>query len=477
MSRLTKHVGRVATCPEAAQACSRGRQPTDASLLQHASKPQRGEGRRVDLRCLRPFRPSLPRMDRHPEVGTSGYMPALLRSCTLAVVLATILIHVPLAQSFAQDTPEKQPQPTATKPSESNPSATLAADAHNWPLFRATPLSTGVAVSSLPEELELLWQFEVKDGAFEGTPAIVGGVAYIGDLDGTVYALGLADGKKHWEFKTDSGFAASPAVYQNRVYIGDIDGRFYCLEADTGKAVWGYETGAEINSSANFYKGNVLVGSQDANLYCLDAATGKEVWKFAIDDQIRCTPTIVGDRVFLAGCDSKLHIVDLTIGKAIDQVPIDSPTGVTPAVLGDVVYFGTEGGTFYAIDWKAAKVKWTVESEQGTQSIRSSAAVTPEAIYYGGHDRRIRALKPDTGAEIWTFLAKRRVSGSPVVVGNRVIIGADDGRLYAFDRATGNVVWEYETRGGFTGSAAVADEKMVIANDKGVVFCFGKKTE
>ena len=223
----------------------------------------------------------------------------------------------------------------------------IAADAKNWPLFRADSHSSGVAVSKLPEKLSVLWKFRVEDGGFETTPAVVDGVVYVGDFDGKLYAIDAATGDKKWDFAGELGFVASPSVYKGHVYIGDLDGKFYCVNAKSGKKVWEFATEAEIDSSANFYKDNVLIGSQDATLYCMNAADGKPVWKFTIDDQIRCTPTVVDNRCFLAGCDGKLHIVDLDKGEAVDDVPIESPTGTTPAVRGQRVYFGTHAGDFF----------------------------------------------------------------------------------------------------------------------------------
>ncbi|HRX81409.1 MAG TPA: PQQ-binding-like beta-propeller repeat protein, partial [Pirellulaceae bacterium] len=285
-----------------------------------------------------------------------------------------------------------------------------------WPLFRGNSHATGVASAQLPTSLSLLWKFEVKDGAFEGTAAIAGDVAFIGDLDGTVYALDLKSGAKKWEYKTEAGFIASPAIRDGFVFIGDYDGRFYCLDAAEGKLQWGFDTGAEIDSCANFYQGNVLVGSQDATLYCLDAKSGKLVWKHTIDDQIRCSPTIVEDRVFLAGCDGKLHILDLKEGKDIAQVEIGGPTGVTPAVVGDFVYFGTEGGEFLCINWKEASVAWTFAGKTST-SYRSSAAASNEQVIVGSRAKRVHSLNPKTGEELWTFAAKQRIDSSPVIVG------------------------------------------------------------
>ena len=68
----------------------------------------------------------------------------------------------------------------------------------NWPLFRGDTQCTGVTVAKLPDRLDLMWTFRVDGGAFEGTPAIADGVVYLGDLDGKLFALNLADGTQRW---------------------------------------------------------------------------------------------------------------------------------------------------------------------------------------------------------------------------------------------------------------------------------------
>lgn len=354
-------------------------------------------------------------------------------------------------------------------------SPVLAAESSNWPLFRGDAQATGVATSDLPAKLELLWKYEIPKGAFEGTPAIVDGVVYLGDLDGRLVAIDLKTGAKKWEQKLETGFNTSPATRDGLLYLGDLDGKFHCFDAKDGSEKWSHETMAEINSSANFYKDQVLVGSQDATLYSLDAKSGKLTWKYTIADQIRCSPTVVENRCFLAGCDGKLHIVDLDKGTAVADVPIDSPTGSTPAARGEMVYFGTEGGTFLGINWKEAKTVWTWQDEKRSQAFRSSAAVNKDAVIVGGRDKVVRAFEPMSDKEKWRFTARQRIDASPVVVGERVFVAVADGRLYALNVADGKEVWKFEGGGGFAGSPAIADGKLVIANDEGTIFCFGAK--
>lgn len=348
-----------------------------------------------------------------------------------------------------------------------------------WTLFRGNAFATGESKSCLPDRLELLWKYEVKDGAFEATPVIVDGVCYLPDLDGTLHALDLQNGKPKWTKKTGAfAFAASPAYRDGLLYVGDIDGIFYCFDLD-GNAKWKFtpeDGGAEISSSANFYEGNVLYGSQDARLYCLDAETGKLAWPpVEVPDQIRSSPTVVEDRSFVAGCDGHLHIIDLKLGKEVASIPINAPTGTTPAVQGDFVYFGTEGGDFFKINWRNAKIEWQF-SERKHREIRSSAAVNQDMVVFGSKSKIAYAVNPKTGKEVWRFTCKRAVDSSPVIACDRVFVAASDGRLYLLDLLTGKEIWKKETGDSFTGSPAVVDGKLIIASDDGVVYCFGEKT-
>jgi outer membrane protein assembly factor BamB len=387
---------------------------------------------------------------------------------TSLVILAGWVLTATISVQLAADE-----QPAAPRSAIDPPQLELPA---GWPLMRGDAQATGVAPGKLPDRLNIVWRMRVPKSSFAATAIIADGVVFVGDLDGTLYALDLKDGLEKWRYQIEGSFHAAAAVRAAIVFAPDGQGRLHALDAVTGRRRWVYETesGAEINSSPTFYKGNVLFGSQDATLYCLDIETGREVWTHAIDDQIRSTPTIAGNRTFLAGCDSKLHVVDLDTGKGVAAVDIRDQTGSTPAVLGDLVYFGTEGGSFFAIDWKKAEVVWTYRDEVHMLPYRSSAAVTREAIVFGGRDKFVRAVSPATGDPIWEFATRGRVDGSPIIAGQRVYIGSADGRFYVLDRASGALVWQVETGGRFSASPAAADGRIVIGNEDGVLYCLGE---
>ena len=364
-------------------------------------------------------------------------------------------------------------QPSAGPDKSSTPS-------EEWTMFRGDEQSTGVASSVLPNELEILWKFEVPKGAFEGSAAIVRELGdnskrtvYIADLDGKVFALDLETGQKKWEFKSEIGFVTSPAVKKGRIYIGDIDGIFYCIGED-GKEIWRFQTQGEIDSSANFYKDNVLVGSQDACLYALNQETGAIAWKYESQDQIRCSATVAGNRAFVAGCDGYFHVVNLDNGQEVGKTDIRSPTGSTPAASGDRVFFGNEQGDFFAVNWKEIRNEWMFGDGLDLTSIRGCAAVRDGQVIFAARNRTVYSLDQKTGKQNWSLRLQGKVDSSPVIVGELVLVASGDGRLYAITFKDGKIVWEQEFNGGFISSPAVAFGRLVIATDRGVVYCLGK---
>jgi outer membrane protein assembly factor BamB len=348
--------------------------------------------------------------------------------------------------------------------------------ASSWPLSRGDELATGVAHTTLPAKPQVLWKFSTGKNSVEATPAIVDGVVYVGDMQEKLYALKLntadTNGEKLWDFPGELGFPGSPAVRNGKVYAGDGDGIFYCLNASDAKVIWKQPTEAEIVAGANFWKDKVLVGSQDSRLYCFNGDNGEVVWKLQIENQIRSFSTIVDDRCFVMQCDGKLHVVDLNKGEIISSVPIEQAnTTSTPAVLGDHLYFGTEEGSVMCINWKTPAIQWTVE-EKSRSAFRSSPAVAEGIVAIGTRGRRVNALDPKNGDELWSFPTKNKVDASPVIVGDQVLVGAG-GRIYLIDRKSGKETWHYECQGDINAGAAVADGCFVVGTDRGFVYCFG----
>ncbi len=346
----------------------------------------------------------------------------------------------------------------------------------DWPLVRGDALASGVASSRLSTELDVLWKFTLADGSFEATAILADGKVYVGDFDGTFYALDLQTGTPLWKRTfEESGFSEAAAYADGRLVVCDFNGIVRCLQAEDGKVLWSYEATSESYAAPNIHHEKVLLTTDAGEMVALDLKTGKPLWQFRIEAPLRCWPTVVEGRVLLAGCDERLHAIDVDTGKETDGLDIDGPTGSTPAALATDVFFGTEQGTFYSIATKTLKIRWQYQDSKRRQPIRASAAVDRRCVVFSNHGKQVTALKPTDGTPLWTFAVRSRVESSPVIAGDLVFLATKRGRLYAVDVLSGKEKWQYQAGGSFLASPAVHNSKLILGNTDGTLYCFGKK--
>ena len=193
----------------------------------------------------------------------------------------------------------------------------------SWASFRHDLAQTGVATSSLPDKLELLWEVTLGEQVV-ATAAIVGEFVYVPCLSGELVCLKRHTGEKVWTYKSVEkveknsfapGFKSSPTVTADAVYLGDEEGVFHAIDRATGQNRWKYETGGEIYSSAAVLDGKVIFGSYDNSLYGLHEKDGTRAWKFETQGYVHCAPAIADGIAFIAGCDEHLRGIDVKTGE------------------------------------------------------------------------------------------------------------------------------------------------------------------
>jgi outer membrane protein assembly factor BamB len=172
----------------------------------------------------------------------------------------------------------------------------------------AYPCPTGIS-SATVSSLHRIWFFNTDD-VVTATPAVVDGTVYVGDWAGTFYALGLADGKPRWHYRTKvqrqvyagqivSSAAVADVAGRRTVYFGS-GATMYALDAADGSLRWkhdvhpggGADDPSEIESSPVVVDGMVIAGwdvhnsgvGAPAGVVALDAATGKARWTFDTTD-------------------------------------------------------------------------------------------------------------------------------------------------------------------------------------------------
>jgi len=87
----------------------------------------------------------------------------------------------------------------------------------------------------------------------------------------------------------------------------------------------------------------------------------------------------------------------------------------------------------------------------------------------------VYGLDRKSGQQVWSYLTKRKVESSPVVVGSRVFVGSQDKFLYVLDLASGNELQKIDLQAEITASPAVAGNCLVIGTTDGTIYCLGAK--
>ena len=97
----------------------------------------------------------------------------------------------------------------------------------DWASFRGNLRMTGIATMSPPLTTtpRLLWTYETGSSV-ESTAAIVNDTVYVGTMTNALLAIDLKTGRLRWKFVGAGPISASPAVAGGLVYVGDESGRF-----------------------------------------------------------------------------------------------------------------------------------------------------------------------------------------------------------------------------------------------------------
>ncbi len=184
-------------------------------------------------------------------------------------------------------------------------------------------------------------------GPIVSSPAVVGGVVYVGSEDNTLYAFDAATGAKKWTYWTRGGIDSSPAVVDGVVYVGSGDGNVYALDAATGARKWAYQTGNPVEASPAVAKGVVYVGSHDGYMYALDAATGAKKWTYRTRGPMFSPPTVANGVVYVGAGWDNLYALDAATGAKKWAYPTGGMDS-SPTVANGVVYVGALGANVYA---------------------------------------------------------------------------------------------------------------------------------
>jgi len=355
---------------------------------------------------------------------------------------------------------------------------TLAtAGATDWPQFRFDDAHTGfnpneqLLDAGNVTQLQLAWAAQLGQLVDWSSPAVVGGVAYIGSTDGRLWAYPAGGCGRSlctlplWQSVPLGQIIDSPTVAGGVVYIGsqtsnvNNDGRLNAFAAaGCGSPVcaplWQGIAGPQsiLQSSPAVANGVVYVGAFDGKLYAFaaqgcGAATCAPLWSGQTGGTIESTPVVAGGTVFIGSDDGNLYAFAAGGCGAAACPPLwtgrlGSPVfQSSPAVANGVVYIGAQHAlsAFSAAGCGAATCSplWQAVDRQqffnGSPALANGRVYIPLengiAVYAAGGCGQARC-RP-----LWTLFGagfQAAVLSSPTVAGGVVYAGRNTGEVLAW---------------------------------------------
>jgi polyvinyl alcohol dehydrogenase (cytochrome) len=372
-----------------------------------------------------------------------------------------------------------------------------AIDRCDWPMWGRSPdrnfaSSCRTAISSQTvSKLHESWFFNTRD-VVTATPAVVGGVAYVGDWSAKFYALDMATGKPRWTFQAKT----APLTYAGQIVssaaVADVRGTrtvyfgaaktLYALRARDGSLRWQRRFGTESNddpteieSSPVVVGGMVIVGfdvhnsdhGEPAGVMALDAATGAVRWRHltAPTTGANATGPGCGDVWSSPSVDTKRRLVFVGTGNCVT-----SPKG-----------WGPSSEALLALDLDTGADRWSYQPHRANRDDQDFAGAPNlfsangrDLVGLGNKDANYYAVDRDNGRLVWKAHAtdpgishpgSNFSTGGfigPTAVGNGMVVGGTavggSPYLHAFDVSSGATRWQQPIAGPTYGATTMTND-------------------
>ncbi|MFE5893100.1 serine/threonine-protein kinase [Streptomyces sp. NPDC056462] len=273
---------------------------------------------------------------------------------------------------------------------------------------------------------------------------------------GLISSLDPTDGSVLWRHDLDKGDSPGgpPTLSGGLAHVLTHAGRrLEALDPATGKSRWHLDVSAY--RGFRFAGGMLLLSGADGQMTGVDSASGKTKWSRGIPGLSEAyvvsfpkSPWVLVSSTSADGDRTRVMAVDPSTGDVRWDVRLDgdlTPVGVT----GDDVFFLAGGG-----DYGEAKAVVRYSPESGAERrvdlpvpvVQAQAGVHDGVVYLLGTGGSLVAVDTRAGKQLWSLETTVSQGSAPVSDGRRVYFSAADGRLLAVDAAEGRLLGQTPPR-------------------------------
>jgi outer membrane protein assembly factor BamB len=344
-----------------------------------------------------------------------------------------------------------------------------------WSQFRMGPESNAVITGSLRAS----WRTETG-GQISASPTVAEGTLYIGNNNGSLYALDLQNGHVLWMADVPNPLMSAPLIDNDLVIVGEGD----------------------PTSRTSSPSEPVMVGQGPSALIAYDRFSGKMEWQTMLNGSAMPTPAIIdGVLVHHDGAGWITGLDPATGAKRYERSigSMASMTAMLPIGNGDFITAGVGSNAVWRLHAADGSVVWRSSFSKGASGIGDCPQVTdgtrvfcdyvspvfPDNSTVIGNTtaQRVYALDASSGAPVWDIalesgaLPIRNEAAIPMLAGGTLYLGsAITSWMHAIDSETGMLVWESQTHGAVKGGMVDVDGTIYFGDLGGYLWALDAKT-
>lgn len=293
----------------------------------------------------------------------------------------------------------------------------------------------------------VIWRYPTDqplDAQFRTTPAVAGGIVYVGATDGNLYALSATTGKYLWSFRAQGAILSPPTVVNDVVYFGSTDGRVYAINSRTGEPIWrgGFRTLDAVNGAVAVADDVVYFISADQTLYAAAATTGMMLWRMRLTGTLYALSPVVADRNVYVVASNVLYVLQARSGRQLWARTLSDDIVTEPVAGNGMLYVLTRDGRVWAFD-NTGKVLWNTKEPVFNNPVIAPPTLAGNVLVIGTARGGIYALDASNGSILWKYLLQSSsstperptftdITAPPVVANGTLYVVSDDGSLTTF---------------------------------------------
>ncbi len=363
----------------------------------------------------------------------------------------------------------------------------------DWPMFRFGPAGGSATPDATVIGVDNVNQLQAGDLLGLATTPITTSVVtsanriFVGSADGGLHEFDPVNDTAERVWKIAPG-TSTPAVVGGVLYVGTQTG---LVEALSARCAPGFDSpcvaqgqvklAGPVEDSPVVDSTTVYVGDDTGVLYGLSStpSTMAERWKLALSDEpIGSSPAVSKGMIVVGDDDGTVYGVRTTPSPRVAfSVHTNGPVRSSPAIANGVAYIGSDDGTLSAISLSCTETCAPLWQFHTGGKVQSSPAIDGSTVYVGSEDGRVYAVDATTGALEWSALTGGAVDSSPAIANGVLFVGSGDAHLYAFNAAGCGAsscapLWTGTTGGAITTAPAVSNDAVYVGSADGTLSQF-----